>query len=443
MKAYSYKDSDIEALGEAPSHWKNKRLVNICDFIRGNSCFGKNDLLSEGKYVALQYGKTYKVESVNEQFNFYVNDEFYKSSQTVDYGDVIFVSTSETMEDLGHSVFYNREDIGLVGGEQILLKPNRNVLDGKYLFYASKVFGSKLNKFATGIKVFRFDIYDLKTIYINLPPLKEQKIIADFLDKAIARIDRIISIKEEQIDKLEDSVESKIKELVSLGLRGEKTKPTDIDWFSEIPESWRVIRLKAVLSKIGSGLTPKGGAASYVDEGVPIIRSQNVKKYGLDLTDVVFIKEETHEKMQNSKVSNNDVLLNITGASLGRVCLAEGIDEANVNQHVCIIRPFQFITPKFLYYLLYSEIGQAQVFSSFKGSGREGLNLEAIKSFRLPLPPSKSEQNEITDALDTLFTRATKLNQNINSQIKTLQNYRKSLIHECVTGKKQVADRAE
>ena len=190
-----YKNTDIEWLGKVPEHWKIKRLYNICDYVRGNSGFEKNDLLNEGKYVALQYGKTYKVQEVNEQFNFYVNDNFYKNSQTVNYGDVIFVSTSETIEDLGHSVFYNRNDIGLIGGEQILLKPNKNILDGKYLFYASKVFGKELNKFATGIKVFRFDVYDLKTIYIPLPPKQEQIAIANYLDKASDRINDIIRLK--------------------------------------------------------------------------------------------------------------------------------------------------------------------------------------------------------------------------------------------------------
>ena len=125
------KDSGIEWLGEVPAHWSLQRLFGICKFVRGNSGFEKNDLLDNGKYVALQYGKTYKVEVVNEEFEFFVNDEFYKKSQVVNQGDVIFVSTSETIEDLGHSVFYNRNDIGLIGGEQILLKPNQNILNGK------------------------------------------------------------------------------------------------------------------------------------------------------------------------------------------------------------------------------------------------------------------------------------------------------------------------
>ncbi|MCG8859977.1 restriction endonuclease subunit S [Tenacibaculum finnmarkense] len=219
-----YKSSNIEWLGEMPKHWEIKRLFNICDFVRGNSAFKKNELLNKGKYVALQYGKTYKVEEVNEQFQFYVNDNFYKSSQIVNYGDVIFVSTSETMEDLGHSVFYSRNDIGLIGGEQILLKPNKNILDGKYLFYTTKVFGKELNKFATGLKVFRFDVYDLKTIYIPIPSVKEQKAIAQHLDKSIAKIKKVENIILSQIETLKDYRKSLIHECVT----GKKQLASDI-----------------------------------------------------------------------------------------------------------------------------------------------------------------------------------------------------------------------
>ncbi len=211
----SMKDSGIEWIGEIPEHCDIKRLFSICNFVRGNSTFQKNELLDEGKYVALQYGKTYKVEEINEQFKFYVNDKFYKSSQVVNYEDTIFLSTSETIKDLGHSVFYNRKDIGLIGGEQILLKPNKNILDGKYLFYSSKVFGKELKKFATGIKVFRFDVYDLKTIYIPTPPLEEQIEIASFLDKEVKKIDTLKANVKNQINKLKEYKKSLIYEYVT------------------------------------------------------------------------------------------------------------------------------------------------------------------------------------------------------------------------------------
>jgi len=199
-KYTSYKDSGVEWLGEIPEHWEVEKLFGLCNFIRGNSSFSKDELLSNGKYVALQYGKTYKVDEVDEKYKFYVNDEFYKSSQIVNFGDTIFISTSETIEDLGHSAYYKRSDLGLLGGEQILLNSKVEIIDSKYLYFSSKVFSKELQRFATGIKVFRFNINDLKTIYTPLPPKEEQTKIASFLDEKTSQIDNAISQKEKLIE---------------------------------------------------------------------------------------------------------------------------------------------------------------------------------------------------------------------------------------------------
>jgi len=141
---------------------KNFRIDGFCKIVRGNTGLKKDELLDAGDYVALQYGKTYKVDVVDETFNFFVNEEYFKESQVVNQGDTILISTSETIEDLGHSCFYDRKDLGLLGGEQILLKPKSNSINGKYLYYFSKFFKTELQKYATGLKVFRFNIDDLK-----------------------------------------------------------------------------------------------------------------------------------------------------------------------------------------------------------------------------------------------------------------------------------------
>lgn len=208
------KDSGIEWLGEIPEHWETIKLTGVCCFVRGNSSFKKDELLSNGNYVALQYGKTYKIDEVDENFQFYVNDEFYKDSQVVNYADVIIVSTSETMEDLGHSAFYNRTDVGLLGGEQMLLKPNKKI-DGKYLYYSSKVFTKELQKYATGVKVFRFNINDLKTIYTSIPPIEEQIKISEYIQSELKTIDKTISTIEKEITLVEEYKTALIAEAVT------------------------------------------------------------------------------------------------------------------------------------------------------------------------------------------------------------------------------------
>lgn len=209
------KPSGIEWLGDIPEHWEVVKLTGVSSFVRGNSSFKKDELLSKGKYVALQYGKTYKVDEVDEKFKFYVNDEFYKVSQVVNFGDIIIVSTSETIEDLGHSVFYNRSDLGLLGGEQMLLKPNNDTVNEKYLYYSSKAFTKGLRKYATGVKVYRFNITDLKTIYTSVPPIQEQQKIVKYIEIEIQRIDKTISSIEKEIYLVEEYKTALIAEAVT------------------------------------------------------------------------------------------------------------------------------------------------------------------------------------------------------------------------------------
>lgn len=214
-KNVKFRDSGVEWIGMIPEHWEVNKLFGQCNFVRGNSAFSKDELLNDGEYVALQYGKTYKVDEIDDKYRFYVNEDFYKSTQLVNYGDTILISTSETLEDLGHSAFYNRKDLGLLGGEQMLLKPNREKVDGYFLYVLSKLFSKELRKYATGIKVYRFNTNDLKTIYISLPPLTEQKEIAHYIKIQSNKIDQAIAIKEQEIEKLKEYKVSLIDAVVT------------------------------------------------------------------------------------------------------------------------------------------------------------------------------------------------------------------------------------
>ena len=209
------KNSGIEWIGEIPDNWRIERVYGLCEIVRGNSSFKKDELLTNGKYVALQYGKTYKVDTIDENYNFYVNEEFFKDTQTVNYGDVIIISTSETLEDLGHSVFYNRNDVGLLGGEQIVLKPIINKIKPKFLYYSTRVFFNELRKNATGVKVLRFNTNDLKKIQTLIPSIYEQEIIVQQIESKISKTEKIIISTQASIQKLQDYRQSLISEVVT------------------------------------------------------------------------------------------------------------------------------------------------------------------------------------------------------------------------------------
>lgn len=167
-----------------------------------------------------------------------------------------------------------------------------------------------------------------------------------------------------------------------------------------IPENWVWCRLGELCIKIGSGSTPKG--SNYSKKGKPFFRSQNIYNYRLVYNDINFISDNVHEQMNGTVVYANDILLNITGGSMGRCALVPNdFEEGNVSQHVCIIRPI-CINNKFLHYIVLSPFFQKFIFSSTTGDGREGLPKYNLEQFLIPLPPIK-EQERIVHKIEKLL----------------------------------------
>ena len=171
----------------------------------------------------------------------------------------------------------------------------------------------------------------------------------------------------------------------------------------DVPPQWRWTRLGNLASKIGSGSTPRGGSQVYVSKGVPFLRSQNVWNDGIRLNEVVYINSETHYGMRNTQVLPNDILLNITGASLGRCStVPEGFPTANVSQHVTIIRPLLADIRHFIRFCLLSPFGQQMIWGRQVGMAREGLSKKVLELFEIPLPPL-AEQKRIVAKVDELM----------------------------------------
>ncbi|MGW2790569.1 restriction endonuclease subunit S [Streptomyces sp. NPDC001251] len=186
------------------------------------------------------------------------------------------------------------------------------------------------------------------------------------------------------------------------------------------PSTFRTIPVWLLASKIGSGKTPSGGAKTYLESGVTFLRSQNVHIDGLRLDDVAFIDRGTHAEMRGTKVRPDDVLLNITGASLGRVArFPASVGAANVNQHVCIIRPASGTDSRFLAYALASQPVQQQISSMQVGGNREGLNFEQVGHLRVP-EVSAGEQRRIADFLDAETARIDRISAARTSQMTQL-----------------------
>ena len=214
----------------------------------------------------------------------------------------------------------------------------------------------------------------------------------------------------------------------------QKYKDSGVEWLGDIPEHWRVKRIKFLVNKIGSGKTPKGGSEVYIDSGIMLIRSQNVYDDGFRLDDVVYIDDEIDNIQANSRVFANDILLNITGASIGRVCLVPtDFQKANVNQHVCIFRPkLKEIFPQYLHLLFCSTQGKEQIFSYENGTSREGLNFQEAGNLTFAIPPL-NEQQKIAQFLDYKTKQIDELIKKKETLIEKLDEKRTAVISHAVT----------
>lgn len=204
----------------------------------------------------------------------------------------------------------------------------------------------------------------------------------------------------------------KVKLITEKKLKKEKElppiKPEEIPF--EIPENWVWCRLGEICTKIGSGSTPKG--SNYTTKGKPFFRSQNIYDNGLVYDDIKFVSDEVHKQMNGTTVYANDILLNITGGSMGRCALVpKDFEEGNVSQHVCIIRPL-LVDNNFYHSITLSPFFQRFIFSSTTGAGREGLPKYNLEQFLIPLPPL-AEQKRIVQKLDELMHYCNELETSI------------------------------
>lgn len=280
-------------------------------------------------------------------------------------------------------------------------------------------------------------------IKIPTPPFWEQQKIAQFLDYETAKIDALIDEQKRLIELLKEKRQAVISHAVTKGLNPDAAmKDSGVEWLGEVPEHWKIQKLSHLTSKIGSGKTPKGGALAYVDSGIKLIRSQNVYDDGLRLTDIAYITSEVDADMYWSRVQAHDILINITGGSIGRTCVISDAElPANVNQHVCIIR----LDKQWKGYLdwtaffLKSVLIKEQINFYQTGSGREGLNFEQLSNFRVPMPPLAEAKNISKHLADELST-IEQLNSRALLCSKLLKERRSALISAAVTGKIDVRD---
>lgn len=266
----------------------------------------------------------------------------------------------------------------------IRLSPKFDVILGEYLKHLllSPSVRNELDKLSPSTTIKTITAPNLKSLDVPIPPLDTQRKIVAILDKA------------EETKRLR----ARANELTQTMLQS-----VFLEMFGDPvtnPKGWDTTPIGSVTSLISSGSTPLGGSSVYTDHGILFIRSQNVLMNHLSKEDMVNITHETHKNMRRTWVKKGDILFNITGASIGRVAWFNGEDDsANVNQHVCIIRPIkERIVTEFLSYHLSMQSYQNKIMANQSGATRQAFNFSQIREFEM-IAPEYSLQKQFAEAV--------------------------------------------
>lgn len=284
-----------------------------------------------------------------------------------------------------------------------------NLLDEKYLFHFLPKQLKLIEDITPFVTVKHLSVKKLNEIKIPLPPLAEQQRIAELLDTA----DRILKQRESAIAKLDQLAQSVFFDMFGDVVQNEK--------------KWLLKSLVDVTTKIGSGATPRGGDAEYKLDGISLIRSLNVHDGNFRTKNLAFIDDAQAAKLSNVVVEENDVLLNITGASVARVCRAPvSVLPARVNQHVMIVRPNASLNATFLERLLLTSAMKNKLLAvGSTGATREAITKANAENLQIPLPPIKL-QNEFCSK----FENIEKLKSSMKTCIEKTLHTTKSIQHQ-------------
>ena len=312
----------------------------------------------------------------------YISEEDYtkiNQRSKVDVGDIIMPMIGT----IGNPVIVDIEPVFAIKNVSLIKFINEDVYN-RYILYVldSDYFKRYIDDKNRGGTQKFISLNDIREFDFVLPDLLTQSKIASNLDKVTKTIDLCNAI----LEKLDLLVKSRFVEMFG--------EPIDN------PMGWKVKPLKELSTLITNGNTPKGGSENYVESGITFLRSQNVWRNRIDLSDVAYIDEETHQKMKKSIVNHNDILITKTGrintenSSLGRAALYLGEDgSANINGHVYLVRLNSSVVPEYVVTILTGEAYRKYIRKVCVGGiDKRQINLDQVEDFPIILPPIEQQK---------------------------------------------------
>ena len=405
------KDSGIEWIGKIPTEWKIERV--------GSLFMCRNEKVSDRDFAPLSVSK----QGVVPQIETVAKSDNSDNRKLVLKDDFVINSRSDRKQSCGLSFLDG--SVSLIN--IVLSIRNKQQLTTSFLPYVMKNYGfaEEFYKWGHGIVA---DLWttrwqELKSIFIPLPPLPEQQRIADYLDKQCSIMDKLAEILQQQIEKLKEYKQSVITEAVTKGLDPNVAmKDSGVEWIGQIPEEWNLVQIKNVTSVRNKKRS---------NENLPYIGLENVESFS---SKYVFTANAYDLSLSNIAFSG-DVIFGKLRPYLAKVLL--------IRKDCCVSSEFAIfqcsnIYNKYLQYLLLSSCFIDAVNSATCGTKMPRANIDYINSLPIAFPPLP-EQQRIANYLDKKCEEIDKLIKIKQEKIDKLSEYKKSLIYECVTGKREMA----
>ena len=420
------KDSGIEWIGKIPDGWEMDRLKYVATY--NDEVLPENlDGNTEIKYidigsVSLENG----IEHI-EEFSF--RDAPSRARRVTNSGDII-VSTVRTYL---KAIAKIKQNGLIVSTGFCVIRPIKSVC-GSYIEYycKSNAFTDNVSSNSYGISYPAINSSVLMGFYIPSPPLAEQQAIADYLDEKCAAIDKLIDNQKAQIEKMKEYKQSVITEAVTKGLNPSvPMKDSGIEWIGKIPEGWEMDRLKYV--------------ATYNDEVLPENLDGNTEIKYIDIGSVSLENGIEHIEefsfrdapSRARRVTNSgDIIVSTVRTYLKAIAKIKQ-NGLIVSTGFCVIRPIKSVCGSYIEYYCKSNAFTDNVSSNSYGISYPAINSSVLMGFYIPSPPL-AEQQAIADYLDEKCAAIDRLIAVKQAKIDKLNDYKKSLIYEYVTGKREV-----
>lgn len=425
---------------EVPSNWTWARLVDITtnSSLNDGDWVLSKDMVPEGEVKLIQLGSIGDCEYRYKGFKYLTEEHFHELNGKQIYPGYLLINRL-VVDKMLSCIIPNIKGILMTAVDVCWVAPSDDLYNLEYLMYALTSTGvqQKVQELGHGVTRFRISKLNLIDIAFPLPPFEEQREIVEKLNELFALLKTIDSLYEQYhsdygilkekivdagirgiltdqlpqdglADDLYEEIVNKKKQLQKSGSI-KKSKPlppvSEEEIPFKIPANWRWVHLDDITTKITSGSTPAGGRKSnaYVESGNCFFREQNIYNDGIHQEGMVYITDELLNTRENSTVIAKDILLNITGGSIGRCALVpDDFGRGSINQHILIIRMVDERLRFYIHRLLCSPYAQKYIKNKSVGD-KDGFSGGRCKQMLIPLPPL-AEQQRIAEKIDEVLS---------------------------------------